>query len=102
MSTTRGHHLLAAWMVEQYGERNRRRPALPSFPAMCRFMADLNERTTAEPLSSAFAIYDWLAGSANPRAPGKARREVIADLTGGAVPASAWDVADDEPAQAAV
>jgi hypothetical protein len=88
---TRGHHLLAAWLIEHY-RREGRRPGRPHFESIRAFVVDLNAQTPEgmPPIQSPIGVYDWLGGSGRPVLPGRHWRPVIERLSRGLVPAASW------------
>jgi hypothetical protein len=90
--STLGHSLLRDWLRSQGERGNRKDDSRPDFPTLRAFLEQLNGQADApDQLRSAYAIYDWIEGSLNPRPPGRPWRSVIERLSGGAVPASAWE-----------
>src|SRR3990167_5465850 len=107
--TTRGHALLAAWLIER-GGASRRNPARPYYPEIQKFLVELNHEVllvdpAARPRRSAISIYDLLPGAAPPVSPTRRWRIGIERMSRGRVPAVAWDEADakadDEPSDGA-
>lgn len=91
--STRGHTLLRDWLRSRAQRGNRRDDSRPDFPTVRGFMEELNAQADApDQLQSPFALLDWIEGSQNPRSPGRPWRAVIERLSGGAVPASSWEV----------
>lgn len=104
--TTRGHRLLAAWLLTRYGQPARRTRTAgigprPAFPAIREFVGDLNvelAKKSERAVASAYSVYDWLADAKHPQRPGDARRVAIEKMSCGAVPARAWEEMDEAPA----
>lgn len=92
-ATTEGHRRLRRWLRAHYGAGQRHNDERPAFPAIRRFLADLNDRVPdgGRTLSSPFSLYDWLDGSKHPAMPSSAWRPVIESLSCGAVRVSDWD-----------
>lgn len=92
--STRGHALLRDWLRSKSPRGNRNDDRRPDFPTIRVFMDELNAASPIDEgrqIKSPYALYDWIEGSQNPTKPGRWWRDLIEQLSGGAVPAASWD-----------